>query len=294
MTERTTRRLCAAVAALLLLTASVVLVDTLATDSVAAPQTGNQWRNFNQHATETALQVAVGGFVDTTALHKFGRNAAIGATLETVWDVGGVYVWPTAAQTVAIVSDSAADDGAPAGTGAQTFHIFGLDANYDLVDEVVTLDGTTPVNTTLAYLRVHRGRVETAGTAGSNVGNVSASQNVSALTLFNIRPDTGQTVLGIYTVPRDHVLLATRIFGSIGRAQSTSGEFEFRVRGFGGAFRTTAYGGLNSTGSTWVSIDFPLPPVQIPGRTDIEIRASTSANGSDVNAGFDGYLIDRR
>lgn len=85
-----------------------------------------------------------------------------------------------------ITSSSAADDGAPAGTGAQIIRILGLDASYNRIYEDVTLNGTTIVTTTKKFLRVISAYVKAAGTGLVNAGDI-----------YIIKTGTG----GTYTAP---------------------------------------------------------------------------------------------
>ena len=57
-----------------------------------------------------------------SGIQKFGYNASVGTSFETVWGNGtGLYQYPTSATTaVATSSNTAADNGG-------TVHIFGLD-----------------------------------------------------------------------------------------------------------------------------------------------------------------------
>lgn len=290
MNERTFRRVLASLVAI-----GVVAVMAVAMlgSSPAPAFFQDGWRVWNQHATETPLVVASRGFSDTEALHKFGRNPDIdSAAAEDVWAVGGLYTFPTVAETVDVVSDDATDTAA--GVGAREIRIQGLDANYLYVEEDLLLNGLTTVTTTQTFLRVHRALVLHAGTDGSNAGNVNAEQSTSGLVLFQIRPMTGQTTLGLYTVPADKRLVVVRLFASIGRQASGGATLEFLVRDFdpGGfpAFRVINYAGLHSQGVTYAHVTLPLP-ILVQPRTDILMRVGVTANNSDLNAGFDGYLV---
>ena len=65
-----------------------------------------------------------------------GNNPSIEiAAEEDVWNNGGDYIFPAAAETLDIVSSDADDDGDGNGTGAQTVRITGLDADYKEITE---------------------------------------------------------------------------------------------------------------------------------------------------------------
>ena len=75
-------------------------------------------------------------------------------------------------QTLSVVSASAND--ASGGTGARTVEIQGLDSNWNLLTETVTMNGLTPVVTTQEhFLRVFRARVVTAGSLQSNAAQIT-------------------------------------------------------------------------------------------------------------------------
>ncbi len=260
--------------------------------SSGLPQAGAVWRTFNQHSSEPGLQIAYGNFTDVKALHKFGRNISIDSAIpEDVWDVGGTYVFPTAAETIAIVSTDVDDDGDPADTGARTFMIEGLDTNYLEITEAVTLNGTTPVNTTLLFLRVNRAYVLTAGSTQTNEGVISAVNTTTGDNLFSIPLGKGQTTLGLYTVPANTKLLITQMHTSIGSgAAASEAVIELVIRPFGGAFRAIFYDAVENDGLSSNNQEF-TPPMLIAAKTDIKLRATVSKNSSDVNGGFGGYLV---
>lgn len=132
---------------------------------------------------------------------QFGENLDISGT-EDVWPNGATYPFPAAAGTLSVVSASAEDD--TGGTGATQIKIYGLDANYDEINEVVTLDGTTPVVTTASFLRVNRMHiVGTVGTALTNLGDITATHGVAGV-IGIIPAGLGQTQQAIYTVPRGY------------------------------------------------------------------------------------------
>lgn len=102
-------------------------------------------------------------------LHKFGRNSDIDAGPETIWQTGGLFTFPTAAQTLDLVSSGAdaADDDKDAGTGAREITIQGLDANYELVSEAIELEGLTPFTSSVEFvLACRRGSLKYTGNAG--------------------------------------------------------------------------------------------------------------------------------
>jgi hypothetical protein len=152
------------------------------------------------------LQVARGQIAWHNPLFKFGNNPSVGDTLETIWAEGCLYSYLTAA-TVLKVSSSSTDD-TSAGTGARTVQLYGLDGDYNEINELVTLNGQTPVNTTQSFLRINRMVVRSAGSGGANAGVIYAgtgtvTTGVPANVYASVNGVTGsnQSLMALWTVP---------------------------------------------------------------------------------------------
>lgn len=101
--------------------------------------------------TDYRLDVARGSYTGASTWNKFGYNSDLdNGVTETAWAPGGTYAVPTTASTLTVVSSSTNDDSG--GTGANTIYIIGIDANRDAQEELITMDGTTPVVTTTTWL----------------------------------------------------------------------------------------------------------------------------------------------
>jgi hypothetical protein len=126
------------------------------------------------------------------------------AASESLWDQGGIYVFPAAAATRTLSSSSANDTAA--GTGARTVVVTGLDANYLPISETLTLNGQAAVTTLQQYLRIFGIVVNSAGSTGSNVGDVycgsgAVAGGVPATVYARARPTWGASQGAQYTVP---------------------------------------------------------------------------------------------
>lgn len=222
--------------------------------------------------------------------NKFGYNNAVGTSQEEIWNVGGVEAYLATAETMNIASTSEEDDADkdPAGTGAYTLTIFGLDNNWDEVTETVTLNGTSDVETTNSYLRVFRMIVNTAGSTGSNVGTITATASSAASVHAQINPTDNQTLKINFSIPQDKYGVITH--AEIGCAKADDCEIRFKVRPFGEVFQTKRL--LNFFEST---VSFSnIIPILLPPKTDITITALSGAGGVKVSANLDYYLIDSR
>ena len=94
------------------------------------------------------LSIAKGLIQGTTGWRKFGHNDTVGVTYEVVGIQGGVYAFPTTTDTITIVSSSVNDTNT-AGTHARKVLLEGLDGNFNAVSEVINLNGTAPVVSSL-------------------------------------------------------------------------------------------------------------------------------------------------
>lgn len=104
------------------------------------------------------LTVTTAGKLDQNRLRRIdalNTDISNGITsVQDVWFNGGIKTWMTFAQKLEIVSTSVNDT--RFGTGATRFFVQGLDADFNEIEEGVFMDGTTPVQTALEYIRVNQ------------------------------------------------------------------------------------------------------------------------------------------
>src|SRR3972149_2497177 len=100
------------------------------------------------------IEVAFGAVPGHTRVSALGSNPDVdtGTLPEDVWDGGGLYPFMTAATFLEVLSSSVNDSAA--GTGARTITLFGLNASYVPVNQVITLNGVTPVAIPTALFRI--------------------------------------------------------------------------------------------------------------------------------------------
>ena len=156
-------------------------------------------------------------------IDKSGAVETLGtspATMVTVWDGGGLYPWTTFTGSGAHLFVASATDDAKMRGVAIT--IEGLDSNYDLISEVVTLDAsdtTTVKETTNNFYRVVRAFV-----SGTNTNSIPNDYDIT----FNYGSSGGTTVAKIlatygatqsctYTVPDGYQGFILAVNGSSGQ-----------------------------------------------------------------------------
>ena len=231
---------------------------------------------------DEGLEIAKGQINKLSHVNKFGYNTTVGGTYEPISDLG-TNILPASADVVTIVSASA-DDVDTTGTGAHSVEIQGLDANYVLQTETVSLNGTTAVTTTANFLRVFRMKVLTAGTGATNTGALTAS--IGGSNIAEIQAGAGQTLMGIYTVPAGHTAYLTKFQASLSKNQEAVVQLRTKAAN-NGAWQVK---GQFGTFSNIVEYEYTVPLVIIQ-KTDIEFRAKAGAT-SEMGIVFD-MLLER-
>ena len=240
------------------------------------------------------LQVSREQIAFHQALYKFGYNPDINGTEETIWTQGGIYPYPTSAAQLYVSSSSTADTNG--GTGANSVKIIGLDANYNEVEEDITLKGQTQKIAQTSWLRVYRMYITLAGSGGAAAGtiylaNTGASAGVPTGTVYaSILLGAGQTEMAVYTVPAGHTLYLDDInFTAAVSLANSDIQVRFLQRDFGtNVFREQLRVVLQSN----TFIDKFNYPLRIPEKTDIEARGlSVGGNNNPISTSWQGILI---
>lgn len=220
-----------------------------------------------------------------------GANDAVTTSYADVWKQNIVRTNPAAAVVLGIASSSAND--AAAGTGARTVRVTGLDANYNLLQEDVTLNGTTKVATVGTYLRVNKLEVLTAGSGGVNAGDVYAADTSDTFTagvpqtstkiFARIAVGLNVTQMACYTTAAGENLVLTMVLAQLGDFTTTVkyGKFRMKVQKFGAAAKFYSLAQVSSAGGTH-AMEFESGIIDIPEKSDISFQAIASAAGEAI------------
>jgi len=228
---------------------------------------------FHNTSLPIGLAVQRGDVNNFSGVQKFGYNSSVGTSFETIWDGGGDYTFITSSGTATATSSDTDDN-----TG--TVKIFGLDSNYDLAEETLTIGGSAG---SVSFIRVFRVLMKTANTGNANVGTITIT--VSSTTVAQILPTYGQTLMAIYTVPRKYQAYLVQL--DVGSSKDLENEIKFRIKQIdnGNVWNTrsfiTARGGFTEK-------NYHVPEI-ILEKTDIEMRAKSSATSS-ISGGFELIL----
>jgi hypothetical protein len=239
------------------------------------------------------LQVSRGQISFHYPLHKFGFNPDVDDALETVWAEGGLYSYLSAATVLKVSSSSTADTSA--GTGARTVQLYGLDADYNEINETVTLNGQTAVNTTNSFLRINRMVVRTAGTGGTNAGVIYAgtgtvTTGVPANKYATVAIGDGQSLMALWTVPAGFTLYVYQTDVTVATTQNNKyATISLVARPLGEVFQIKDRF-VKAESQTTIEYAFPL---KFEEKTDIEYRCIGDSAGADIaiSAAIDGVYI---
>ena len=228
------------------------------------------------HLTNLPLGLAIqrGLINNFNGVHKFGLNTAVGSgAFETVWDGNNTYTYPSSSGTATATSSDTDDN-----TG--TVKIFGLDSNYDFAEETLTIGGSAG---TINFIRVFRAVMITANTGTANVGTITIT--VSTTTVAQIRVGYGQTLMCVYTIPRNYNAYLMQI--DLGSSKDLENEIRFISKEIdnGNVWNTRAF---ITTRGGFIEKNYAVP-VKFTEKTDLELVAKASATSS-VSAGFELIL----
>lgn len=222
------------------------------------------------------LNIARGLVKATSSIHKFGAVSSMSTnTTGSVWDVGDtLYPWSafTSASVLTLAANIADND--------KSVTIYGLDANYNAIDETVTISAGA-ATTTKEFLRVYR-----AFCSSQNTNNIDIK--VNSTIVARIVAGLAQTLMAVYTIPANYTgyLMQGTMTAQMG-ADATGNMF---VRYFGqSSFRVGHSFEVSGSGGQY-DYNFSVP-IAIPEKSDIDVRLTTRSNNGRYTAAFDLILI---
>lgn len=256
--------------------------------------------NLRVANAEDGLAISKGDVTGLSFTHKFGNapDFDTGDNEITIWDGANDAGLAAMAYTYSSTADidrlSSSDNG-----DTQDIEVQGLDTNYDLVNQTITLTGQTPVALTTSLIRVFRlknvGSTDLAGDCycfvnGATTGGVpDTATDVRAVILIG----NNQTEMAVYTVPNGKTgYLRSWFAASAGAKKATNYVMKLQARPDGQVFQLKH--------RTSVSDGFPyqheyVEPEVFAAKTDIAMTAQVTAAGitdASVSAGFDIVLVD--
>ncbi len=248
-------------------------------------------------ATDYYMEVAKGNISGSTVVHKFGAAPDIDSAdgFVDIWDGG----WIDNALKTYTFSTTADIDRVSSSNTTDTFdvEVQGLDTNYDLTVQTITLTGQTPVALTTSLIRVFRMKNVSATAASGTIFcfvNVATTAGVPD-TITNTRAvltiGFEQTMMAIYTIPAGKTGYMTGRTAAINCKLSGRCVVQMLMRAFGGIFQVKGSGSVDSEGTSMMEVKMTVP-AKIPEKTDILIRGDSSVNNASLSATFEIILVD--
>lgn len=253
--------------------------------------------SFAIREIEKRQGASVSAWTDARALHKFGRNEAVGTATATVMTLPGSEVHETypnvAASTnyITTVSSNSTADG-------ETLTITGFTVdggNLTRVTQDAVLTGQTPVTLTTPLARVERAfnasNTEIAGTIyiyenDTYAGGVPATD---AKVHLMIPAGVQQSRKAALSTASDEYLVITSYMGSlIERAQNVFANVKLEVRESDGVFRMKSE---VSAGAGDSNIRHFRPYYIVKPNSDVRMTAIASGADTDVAAEIDAFYL---
>ncbi len=229
-----------------------------------------------------------------TVNHKFGRNPTAGMSSEDIWFQGGALTWLTAAVQMDLVSSSANDDATPTtSTGAQTVFVEGLDSNFEVSSETISLNGTTLVTTVNSYIRIQSMTVVLCGTySGTNEGDITIRVTGGGAIQGDIETGIGVSQKSHFTVPNGQSAVLTRFALSVDSTKSAQASLFVRenaddiVQPFGASHIIHIADGVSGAFQDRF-FAFPI----FPTKTDIWWSSNAGVANTAISVDYDLALL---
>ena len=224
-------------------------------------------------------QVSLGNIPGVFKVYKFGRGLLKGVgKFAPIAPLDGTLTLPAVPNFVTPTSSDIND--VYGGTGAWSVHITGLGETKEMETEIVRMNEQS----TKKFFRVFRVFVYQCGVAvnpfpyeasdiGNNIGDITLTHAEGPVAMINAR--MGQTLMAVFTVPKDHVALMWSADTNMGKDADAVGYFflrdtklensAWRVQGIRDMYR-------NTVGKSW------RLPSKIDELTDIIMAAEGSLN----------------
>jgi hypothetical protein len=224
-------------------------------------------------------------------IHKFGAVPAMSQdTNGTIWDENDTtYPWSiidsNGVLTVTVVEPNNEANVSTAHDG-DTVEIQGLDGDYNLQTETVTISGSS-ATTINNFKRVFRAKFTNGGSFDPNTKRILIKSGTT--TVAKILEDLGQTLMSIYTVPAGYTGYLMRL--DVTASGTATGSFKLFARPGGvGSFQLKHVAEVNGVGGPY-QLEYPIPQ-SFTEKTDIDARMHTFSNNGRYTCTFDILLVD--
>ena len=217
-----------------------------------------------------------------------GRKIGVSATvMSDLTQIPGVDTipYPNGIQ-LRVVSDSVND--ISNGSGVRTLRLVYLDTNYDIQQEIITMNGLTAVNTVATDIRrIYWINTITAGSGGVAAGNISLQNLAGTVTYEYIKAAENRSLTCHFTIPNNTTgyVLAWQ---ASGKKQTISIRFRAAADPYTGeltpgVFTFRSIVDLYDSASGLLT---PLIPGKFLAKTDLKLSAIADVVGGDAAGTF--------
>lgn len=262
--------------------------------------------NLGRLATSFDLDEARRHITGQRAFFFFGHNDVFASsTWEDLHPAGGDINWLTVPTKVEVLSTHA--DDAAAGLGVQSVEIHGLSATGVDQQEVIAMNGLTPVESVNTYVRINKMHNEKVGTyGGSHRGDVTCRVTGAGAMLAtmtghegaadsSVQYGVGEASNGYYSVPLGKVLYITRLVVDINvKLNQTADVVLYEREGI-----LVTSGIMDPRREVWSATEVAgevtkefKSHIKIKKLTDLFFRAQGSGADTKIAVSLDFYLLD--
>ncbi len=214
----------------------------------------------------------VDGFI---SILKFGTNSDVDNSIEEdVWSVGGTLEPLASAESLKVSSTEAFD-----------VIITGINNDWDLVTEKVSLDGSNDVVTSTQFIGVVSAQISPES-ARVNTTGITGTAMLTGTTQFQILADYGQSEMSHFIVPKGHTAFMYNAVVSSSRNDNARVRFQQAIEGT--TYITKASFETNEAPSVFDFSEFPLG---FEEKSRFRIRAKATTNNTSVTAVYQILLM---
>ena len=256
--------------------ASLAALETTTVNTITNPvtiQDGGGTITVDGIMTPYLIGIAQGLVSGTSSINKFGYRESIPSSYQTIWDGTADYAYAAAGTVLAVADNTGSDNNG-------TVEVQGLDQNYALITETLTIGGSASSN---QFLRVFRARMITANTGSTNVDEIRIKRATTDLAI--ILAGSGQTLMSLYTIPAGKTGYLIRLQGNVDA--NNDALFRLISRPLNESFNVKGQFGVFASGFT---VEYPIPLV-FTEKTDLQVIAK-SQNNVGGGTTFDLILKD--
>jgi hypothetical protein len=231
---------------------------------------------YLKYLNDEKLNVARGLVRDAEVRNIFGFNIELGATYRPLWEVASTYTYPTSNTAMGIKSTVGGD--------SCTIRVIGLDSNYDIISENVSVSGTSNTSLSTSFYRIND-MITIAGTTPTGTVTLTGGSTIYG----QINPNTGRNQASIFTVPRGYKFYLNRLSAFCATASLNNRTLFFRNRVI--SPQGVEFNVAETTFLEQMNIDRQYPFVY-DEKYDIQLQGKASAGTQEYGVFGEGVLIN--